>query len=153
MAGKERKADEEKKQIGDQHPFMGKMGKEAGEPGALVEAVPNQLLHDDGAKTGERCRERMAMKNRNASERDAEQEKIERHGRIVSAERRCDGHAQALPLERTRSLHIREMPSAGNRDDPGAKAGLSTSFRGPGSTRWGKLGARESPVFNHGGNG
>ncbi len=94
MAGEEREADEQEKQVGDQDPFMRKMGKETGESGALFEAVPKQLLGNDGAKTGECDRERMAMKNRNAGERDAEQEKIGHHGRVVSAERRFDGHME-----------------------------------------------------------
>ena len=70
MAGKEGKADEEQKQIGKQDPFMGEMGKEAREPRTLVEAVPKQLLQDDGAEAGERGCERVAVKNRNASERE-----------------------------------------------------------------------------------
>ena len=50
------------------------MGKEAGEPGALVEAVPDSF-DDDGAKTSEGYRERVAVEDRDASERDAEEEK------------------------------------------------------------------------------
>src|SRR5262245_11167701 len=94
MAGQERKAEEKPKQNGKQDPFMGEMGEKSGEPGALVEAVPKQLLDDDGAKTGEGDRERVAVEDGDASERDAEDKKIEHHGRIVSAKRSCDGHAE-----------------------------------------------------------
>ena len=132
MAGKERKADEKQKQIGKQDPFMGEMGEEAGELGAFVETVRKQFLDDDGAETGEGYRERVAVKNGDARQRDAKQQKIGHHGRIVSAGGRCDGHAEDPAARITRSLHIREMPSAAKKAAPRVASGQRPGSIGSG---------------------
>jgi hypothetical protein len=137
MARQERKADEKQKQIGEQDPFMGEMDEETGETGTLVETVPKQLLDDEGAKTGERYRERVAVEDRDASERDAEQKKIEHDGRILSAELRCEGHPPIRPVNCTSGKW--RQPKEGR---PQAKAGLTASWLTGGA---GKFVAGEGP--------
>ena len=72
------------------------MRKEACEARAFVEAGAQKLLERDGAEADESGGERMTMKNCDAGERGGEQQKIDQHGEIVSAEIRGDanGHVQ-----------------------------------------------------------
>ena len=75
---------------------MRRAGRHA-EARAFDEAGAQKLLEDDDAEAGEGGGERMTMKNRDAGERDREQQKIDQHGDVVSAELRsgADGHVQS----------------------------------------------------------
>ena len=44
MPGKESKADEKQKQVGDEHSFMGKMREQAGEAAPSTKPVPKSFL-------------------------------------------------------------------------------------------------------------
>lgn len=80
MPGKESKADEKQKQVGDEHPFMGEMREQAGEACPFDEAGAQKLLDDDDdAQAGQSGRERMPMKNCDAGKRGGEQQKIDQH--------------------------------------------------------------------------
>jgi hypothetical protein len=79
MPGKESKADEKQKQVGDEHSFMGKMREQAGEACPFDEAGAQKLLDDDDAQAGQSGLERMPMKNCDAGKRGGEQQKIDQH--------------------------------------------------------------------------
>ena len=80
MACKYGKTDQKQKQIRQKNPFMGEMREEACQPCAFGEAVTQKLLNRDGAEANEGGGERMTMKNRDAGERRAEQQKINQNG-------------------------------------------------------------------------
>ncbi len=79
MACEESEADQKQKQIRQQNPFMLVMRQQACQPRPLVEAGPQQLLERDDAEADESGGERMTMKNCDAGERGAEQQKIDQH--------------------------------------------------------------------------
>jgi hypothetical protein len=65
---------------------MREMRKETRQARAFDKADTQELLDDDGTKADESRGERMTMKNCDAGERDAEKQKIDQYGKIVSAE-------------------------------------------------------------------
>ncbi len=97
MAGKQRKANQKQKQIGDENPFIGEMGEQAGQPGSFDEAGPEQLLENDDAKPGERGGEGVPMKNGDGGKGRAKQQKIDKDGNIVRAKigSCANGHARS----------------------------------------------------------
>ena len=80
MAGKEGKADQKKKQIGEENPFVREMREEACKARAFDETRTQKLLERDGAQADEGRGKRMAMKNGDRGERRAEKQKINQNG-------------------------------------------------------------------------
>ena len=89
---------------------MREMRKEAGEARAFDETGTQKLLHRDEAEADESGGQRMTMKNRDAGERRAEQQKIDRHREVVSLRKqarrpsatRGEDAAPKVPVERAR---------------------------------------------------
>ncbi len=61
MAGQQREAHEQQKQVGQDHPLVLEMEDEAGEARAGLEACEGELVGGDDRKPSERDRERMAV--------------------------------------------------------------------------------------------
>ena len=83
MAREQRKPHQQQEQVGQDHPFVLHVQREAGEPGAEFEAGENELVERDGRKPGQRDVERVVVEQRDAEQRQAEQDEIDRDAEDV----------------------------------------------------------------------
>src|SRR5688572_22802127 len=78
MVGKERKAEQQPEQVGEDDPFVRHVKRESAQPGAGLEAGEGELVEHDRGEAGQRDGEDMAMEKRDAQQRQREQHKLER---------------------------------------------------------------------------
>ena len=77
MPRQQRKAHQQQEQVGEDHPLVLHVQREAGEPGAELEAGEDELVERDRRKPGQRDLQRVMMKQRDAEQRQREQDEID----------------------------------------------------------------------------
>ena len=75
----QREAEQQAEQVGEDHPLVRHVGRQAAEAGARLEAGEDELVEDDGREAGERDLQRVAVEERDAGERQTEQHEVDRH--------------------------------------------------------------------------
>ena len=77
VAREQREAHQQQEQVGQDHPFVLHVQREAGEAGAEFEAGEDQLVERDDRKPGQRDVQRVMVEQRDAQQRQAEQDEID----------------------------------------------------------------------------
>ena len=83
MPRQDRKAHQQQKEIGEDHPFVAKLQDQAGEALALPEARKQDLVKCNGHKPGYRHLKCLAVEDRYTQQRHAEQNEINRDAEQV----------------------------------------------------------------------
>ena len=94
MRGEQREADEQEEQVDEDHRLVREVGRESVDAGPCREAGDQPLVRDDGHEAGGRDRQRPAMEQRDAHERRAEDQELDR-----KAQRTC-GQSQSAAAAR-----------------------------------------------------
>ncbi len=101
MVREQREAEQQAEQVGENHPLVRQVQRQAAEAGAGLEAGEPELVEHDHAEADERDLERMMMKQCDAGEGQAEQHEIDRHAERDAGGGDHDGAGEqpALALE------------------------------------------------------
>ncbi len=87
MARQQRKPEQQTKKIGEDHPFVVQMREQTGNAAARLEPGKGQLVRGDDGEPGQADPERVMVEQRDAEERQREEDEIDRDAR----ERRAVG--------------------------------------------------------------
>ncbi len=79
VTGEQRKSHQQQEQIGEQRKFVAQVVSKTGKPGAVPKAGEDQFIGRDHAKAGQRNRQRVPVKQRDAQQRQGEEHKIQRN--------------------------------------------------------------------------
>ena len=83
MPRQQRESHQQQEQVGEDHPLVLQVQREAGQPGAELEAGEGELVERDRRQPGQRDCERVMMKQRDAEQRQAEQDEIDRNAEEI----------------------------------------------------------------------
>ena len=90
IVGKQREAEQQAEKVGEDHPFVQHVQRKTFHPRAGLEPREGELVEHDRAEADESHLQRVMMEQRDAGERQAEQDELERHAER-GARRRDDG--------------------------------------------------------------
>ena len=113
MAREQRKAHQQQEQVGEDHPLVLQVRGEARQAGAVLEAGEAELVERDGGKPGQRHLQRVVVEQRDAEQRQREQDEIDRDAgdKQRLAGRGC-GHGRRQPDDHACGAQARAEPAA-----------------------------------------
>ena len=79
MARQDREAHQQQEQVREDHRLVLHVQREAGEASAELEAGEDELVDDDGGEPGERHLQRLVVEDRDADQREREQDEVDRN--------------------------------------------------------------------------